>query len=215
MKPEKCLLAFALAVAVGLGTSNVRAASIIDEWASVKAPPAPEQKPVTVDPKTTALLVLDLFKQPCNVERNPRCVQSLAAVKKLLDEARGAGMLVVYTAYPTASGKPTAKDILPEVAPKGEEPFFVGFLNKYIGTDLEKTLKDKGIQTVIAVGTFAHGAVLTTAGASAELGFKVIVPVDGMSSPTLYAEQYTAWHLTNVPIVSSKTTLTTIDMMKF
>ena len=80
---------------------------------------------------------------------------------------------------------------------------------------MEKTLKDKGIQTVIVVGTFAHGAVLATASASAELGFKVIVPVDGMSSPTLYAEQYTAWHLANTPIVSSKTTLTTVDMMKF
>lgn len=212
------LTAALLAVLVSLpalSTEPARAQNIIDEWANVKPPPPPLLKPVTVDPKTTALLVLDLFKQPCNVERNPRCVQSLSVIKKLLDEARGAGMLVVYTAYPTASGKPTAKDILPEVAPKVDEPLFVGFLNKYIGTDLEKTLKDKGIQTVIAVGTFAHGAVLATAGASAELGFKVIVPVDGMSSPTLYAEQYTAWHLTNTPIVSSKTTLTKIDMMKF
>jgi hypothetical protein len=36
-----------------------RAANIIDEWASVKMPPAPELKPVTLDPKTTALLMLD------------------------------------------------------------------------------------------------------------------------------------------------------------
>ncbi len=214
MKGAKWILAFAMLAVVGFGASPLHA-SIIDEWATVKPPPPPELKPVTVDPKTTALLVLDLFKQPCNVERNPRCVQSLAAVKKLLDEARGAGMLVVYTVYPTPAGKPTAKDILPEVAPKGDEPFFVGLLNKYIGTDLEKTLKDKGIQTVIAVGTFAHGAVLTTAGASAELGFKAIVPVDGISSPTLYAEQYTAWHLTNAPVISGRITLTRIDMIKF
>jgi hypothetical protein len=38
------------------------AQTIIDEWSSVKAPPAPELKPVTVDPKTTALLVMDLIK---------------------------------------------------------------------------------------------------------------------------------------------------------
>ena len=174
MKGAKWMLAFAMLAVLGLGASTLDA-SIIDEWANVKPPPPPELKPVTVDPKTTALLVLDLFKQPCDVERNPRCVQSLPAVKKLLDEARGAGMLVVYTAYPTAAGKPTAKDILPDIAPHEGEAFFVGFLNKYIRTDLEKTLKDKGIQTVIVVGTFAHGAVLATAGASAELGFKVIV----------------------------------------
>jgi hypothetical protein len=36
------------------------ATNIVDEWASTKAPPAPELKAVTVDPKTTALLMLDL-----------------------------------------------------------------------------------------------------------------------------------------------------------
>ena len=33
---------------------------ITREWADIKLPPAPELKPVTVDPKTTALLVLDM-----------------------------------------------------------------------------------------------------------------------------------------------------------
>jgi len=211
MKREKWVLAFGLAAAVGLGASNLHAASIIDEWASVKAPPAPELKPVTVDPKTTALLMVDFVKPSCNPERGRRCIATLPAVKKLLDEARGKGMMVVYTAY----GKNTKNDIVPEVAPDGSEPFVVSFLNKYLGSDLEKILKDKGIQTVITVGTFAHGAVLTTASESAERGFKVIVPVDGISFDNLYAEQYTAWHLANAPVIASKITLTSIDMMKF
>lgn len=215
MKRELVLLAFALTAALGLAATPARAANIIDEWASVKAPPAPALKPVTVDPKTTALLMLDFFKQPCNVEHNPRCVQSLPAVKKLLDAARGAGTLVVYTAYPTAAGKPTAKDILPELAPREGDPFFVGFLNKYIGTDLQETLKEKGIQSIITVGTFAHGAVLSTASDSAQRGFKVIVPINGISSPTLYDEQYTVWNLTHAPVIANKITLTAIDMMKF
>jgi len=44
---------------------------IIAEWASVKPPAAPELKPVTVDPKTTALLVLDFMKGNCGAR--PRC----------------------------------------------------------------------------------------------------------------------------------------------
>ncbi len=211
MKREKWVLAFGLAAAVAFGASNLRAANIIDEWASVKPPPAPALKPVTVDTKSTALLMLDFVKPSCNPERGRRCVATLPAVKKLLGEARGKDMTVVYTAY----GKLTEKDIVPEVAPTGSEPFVVAFLDKYLRTDLEKILKDKGIQTVITVGTFAHGAVLTTAGASAERGFKVIVPVDGISFDNLYAEQYTAWHLVNAPGFASKMTLTTIDMMKF
>ncbi len=187
------------------------AASIIDEWANVKAPPPPALKAVTVDPKTTALLMLDLINPSCNDQRNPRCVATLPAVKKLLDEARSKSMLVVYTAW----GKNTAKDTRPEVAPNGSEPFVVSFLNKYIGTDLEKILKGKGIQTVIVVGTFANGAVLMTASDTALRGFKVVVPVDGISAPSPYGEQFTAWELAAGPIIANNITLTSTDMVKF
>ena len=132
-------------------------------------------------------------------------------MKKLLTEARGKGMMVIYTGY----GKIPKTDVLPELAPTASEPYLLSFLNKYLGTDLEKMLKDKGIQTVITIGTAAHGAVIITASESASRGFKVIVPVDGMSAESTYAEQYTAWHLANAPVIASKITLTKIDMVKF
>ncbi len=47
------------------------AQDVIAEWGSVKVPPPPELKDVTVDPKTTALLLLDFNKQTCNAERRP------------------------------------------------------------------------------------------------------------------------------------------------
>src|SRR6266700_1113892 len=50
------------------------AQTIVDEWSSVKVPPAPELKQVTLDSKTTAILVMDFVKQTCNSERRPRCV---------------------------------------------------------------------------------------------------------------------------------------------
>ena len=53
-------VAAALVTALALPT---HAANIVDEWASVKAPAAPALKPVTVDPKTTALLMLDFMKR--------------------------------------------------------------------------------------------------------------------------------------------------------
>ncbi len=72
-----------------------QAADIVDEWASVKAPPAPALKPVTVDPGTTALLMLDFMKQNCG--KRPRCIATLPAMKKLLGEARAHKVLVVYS----------------------------------------------------------------------------------------------------------------------
>jgi hypothetical protein len=44
----------------GVISSPARPAIIIDEWANVKAPP-PALKEVTVDPKSTALLLLDFL----------------------------------------------------------------------------------------------------------------------------------------------------------
>ena len=204
------LLASAAAFALtGLLAVTARADDVVAEWASVKAPPAPELKPVTVDPKTTALLMLDFLQANCGNAR--RCPATLPVVKKLLDEARAKNMLVVYTAF----GKFSAKDVLPQVAPKGNEPFVVSFLDKYLGTDLDKILKDAGIKTVITVGSAANGAVLGTASASAQRGFNVIIPVDGISSDDLYAEQSTAWNLLHAPVIAAKDTLTRIDMIKF
>ena len=79
-------------------------------------------------------------------------------------------------------------------------------------------LKEKGITGVIVVGTLANGGVMHTASAAALRGFKVVVPVDGMSSLNLnklYLEQYTAWHLANGPVLVANVTLTKTDMIKF
>jgi len=50
----RCAAAAAGTLAVALLTASPSvAADIIAEWATVKAPPAPELKPVTLDGKTT------------------------------------------------------------------------------------------------------------------------------------------------------------------
>jgi nicotinamidase-related amidase len=185
------------------------AGTVIDEWASVKAPSAPELKQVTVDPKTTALLLLDFNKQTCNAERRPRCIDSIPKVKKLLDMARSSGMAVIYS---LSVGAVTA-DIAKELAPEKRDESVVSGPDKFLGTNLDKILKDRNIQTVIVTGTAAHGAVLYTASAAALRAMKVILPVDGLSAETLYPEQYTVWHLLNAPRVSTQVTLTRTDMI--
>jgi nicotinamidase-related amidase len=204
-------------VAALLYAAPAPAQTIIDEWSSIKAPPAPELKPVTVDAKTTALLVMDLVKQTCNNERRPRCVASIPKIEKLIAAARAKGVMLISTTVPPV---PIA-DTLPEVAPKGNDPVVVAFVDKFTlgdkDTGLEKMLKDKGITSVVAVGTAAHGAVLFTSSEAALRGFNVIVPVDGMSGDgqIVYDEQAVAYILTHAPILSPKVTLTRIDMIKF
>jgi nicotinamidase-related amidase len=192
-------------------TSQAQTKDIIDEWAAVQAPKPPELKPVTLDPTTTALLVLDFVKQSCNNERRPRCVASIPKVEGLLKQARNNKATVVFS-YTSNS---TPADIAKELAPLDGEPMVRAPADKFFGTDLEKILKDKGIKTVVVVGTAAHGAVLFTGSQAAFRGFKVIIPVDGMSSENTYFEQYTAYHLANAPGVGQQVTLTRTDMIKY
>jgi len=199
------------AVALAALVLPAQAKDIIDEWTSVKAPAALEVKPVTVDAKTTALLLLD-FQKP-NCPNRPRCIASLPAAKKLLDEARAKNVLVVYT----TSGMANADAILQELAPTSGEPLVrAASVDKFTNTDLEKILKAKGIQTVIVSGTAAHGAVLYVGSFAAVKGFKVLVPVDLMSSEDLYYEQATAWLLAKgTGGIGPKVTLTRASMIKF
>ncbi len=186
-----------------------QAANIVDEWAGVKTPPAPTLKPVTVDPKTTALLMLDFMNQNCG--KRPRCLATIPAMKKLLDAARAAKVLVVYSLI----AKTTPADVIKDVAPEASEPHVLSGPDKFLHTDLEKILKDKGIKTVIAVGTSSNGAVLYTASAAIFRGMKAIVPVDGMSAVDPYADLSTVFTFTNAPRLSTEATLTRSDMIKF
>ena len=206
---SKRLAATLLGVAIGLPlASPTSAQTIIDEWNDVKAPAAPALQPVKVEPKETALLMLDFVKQLCGPR--PRCVASLPKVQGLLTKAREAGVLVVYS----LAGQPIT-DTLPEVAARPGEGSVTSGPDKFMNTDLDKILKEKGIKTVIVAGTAAEGAVLNTAAGAALRGYKVIMPVDAASSTQPYSEQYTAWHLANSPRVGPQVTLTKIDQISF
>jgi nicotinamidase-related amidase len=190
-----------------------RADDITTEWATVKPPPAPELKPATVDPKTTALLVLDMMKANCGTR--PRCVATVPNVKTLIGAARAHDMMVFYTMV-GANPKPEGM-VDQTLAPRDGEWVARGGADKFIGSDLEQRLKDKGIKTVIVTGTSAQGAVVGTSNGAVQRGYKAVVPVDGMSAEDPYNEQYAAWHLyKGGPAgLTENVTLTRSDMIKF
>jgi len=211
-KPSCGAAAFA-AVLAALVALPAQANDITTEWASVKPPPVPELRPATVEPKTTALLVLDFMKTNCGVR--PRCGATVPNVKKLLAEARAHDMMVFYTLV-GSEAKPEGM-IDPALAPRAGEWVVRGGADKFIGSDLDQRLKDKGIKTVIVTGTSAQGAVVGTSNGATQRGYKAVVPVDGMSAEDAYNEQYAAWHLFKggpVPLTEN-VTLTRSDMIKF
>jgi nicotinamidase-related amidase len=206
-------IAVAIATLAVFATSAARSQTIIDDWYQAKLPPPPQLKPVTIDPKTTALLVMDFTVQTCTPEKRKRCADSVPKVKKFVEDARGKGALIIYSvAVPGSVPTDVLKDLTPAA---GEQVLPPLGPDKFINSDLEKTLKDKAIKIVVAMGTQAQTSVLHTGGEAALRGFKVIVPVDAMSSDDLFPELYTAWHLSTAARISNQTTLTRLDMIGF
>jgi nicotinamidase-related amidase len=210
------LIAVAMTLAAPMvcnsASSSASANDIVGEWGRINPPPPPAIKRVSVDPNTTALLMLDFVQHdPYCGDGKPRCGATLPAMKRLLSNARSHGMVVIYS----VAGKYEASDIAKDVAPAGNEPVVKSKADKFLSTDLEKMLKEKGIQTVIVTGTSANGAVLYTASEAALRGLKVIVPVDGLSANDPYEEQFTVWQLANGPGFGAQVTITKSDMIQF
>ena len=203
------LMAAGTLAAMALPSERVETATVLDVWGKIKAPPPPIE-PVRLVADTTALLILDIEERTTNRKRRPRAVASVPRIAGLPARARAAGMPVVYS----LTSKGTRRTILKEVTPRKRERVVKSSVDKFYGTQLETLLKKRGVKTVLIVGTSAEGAVLHTATGAAMRGFDVVVPIDGMSSSEMYAEQYTAWHLVNAPGTRRRTRLTRIDMIQ-
>lgn len=205
---------YALAVAACAASlafaGSAGAQTVINEWTTAVAPSPPPLKAATLDSKTTALLILDVFKQNCSPR--PRCVATLPHIAALLTAARAKGVLVIY------SGNPVSKipaDVLPEVAPLGTELTVTSIGDKFFNTNLDAILKAKGIKTIVLVGTSSSNAVLYTGSHGAMLGYNVVVPIDGMSGASAYVDQYVTVQFATTAGVTEQTTLTRSDMVTF
>jgi nicotinamidase-related amidase len=210
IRPCLGVAAIVLAMAAYAATP-ARATDVIADWPTIQMPPAPTLKAVSVDPKSTALLLFDFMKTNCGAR--PRCVAAVPTLKSLHDRARAANMLVAYT---LPDGGPI---IDPGIAPRAGEVVAQkpGGPDKFLGDDLDQRLKEHGIKTVILCGTSAQGVGLGTGAAAAQRGYRVIYPVDCLPSESAFREAYAAWHMAGggPPVTTKWVTVTRSDMITF
>lgn len=199
------------AIGTALLATRATAADLIGEWSTIQMPPPPTLKPVTIDPKTTALFLFDFMKENCGAR--PRCVDDVPKLKALHDKARAANMPIFYT-FP-GGGQP----IDPSIAPRAGEVIDQkqGGPDKFYNDDLDQKLKEHGIKTVILCGTSAQGVGIGTGAAAAQHGYQVIYPIDCLPSESAFREAYAAWHMAGggPPITTKSVTVTRSDMIKF
>jgi nicotinamidase-related amidase len=156
------------------------------------APPIPAPATVTLDAKTTALVVLDIINPTCSTR--PACNDSIPALQALIKKARDASVPVVYTNTAATNA------IVPQVAPiSGDVTIVPTNADKFNNPDFDATFKAKKITTLLLVGTRSNGAVLYTAFDANVHGYTVVVAIDGISGSIPFETVLTEWQMLNEP----------------
>jgi nicotinamidase-related amidase len=185
---------------------------------TLQMPALPDPVTVTLNPATTALLVFDYVGPICNAQ--PKCKSGmLPAVIPFMARARKAGVLVAY-----GTREDNVAKWLPEVAPLPRDIQVVSTAqDRFFNTDLDKTLKSKGIQTVILVGWKVSGSVTYTSVGATARNYTVVVPVDTTAAATDYETAIGFYqilnqlggNMANQPLKPRAATLSRTDMITF
>ena len=148
---------------------------------TLQMPSLPDPVPVVLNPATTALLIFDIVDPICS--RQPNCTTRMVpAIATLLARARQDGVTVAF-----GTRAPTMSNWLPEVSPApGDIKIESQAQDRFYKTDLDQTLKAKGITTLILAGWKVSGSVTYTSVGATLRGYTVVVPVDASLDATDY-----------------------------
>jgi nicotinamidase-related amidase len=185
---------------------------------TLQMPALPAPVPVTLDPKTTALLVFDYIDTFCASQ--PKCKGGmLSAMAPFMARARKAGVVVAYGTLAENMSK-----WLPEVAPQpGDIKVVNTAQDRFYNTELDQALKVKGITTVIMGGWKVSGSVAYSSVGATLRGYTVVVPVDTTAATDEY-EQIIGFYnilnqrngnMANQPLKPDAPTLSRTDMITF
>jgi nicotinamidase-related amidase len=156
------------------------------------APALPAPVAVTLDAKTTALVVLDVINPTCSTR--PACNDSIPALQALIKKAKDASVPVVYTNTAATNA------IVPQIAPAaGDVTVVPTNADKFNNPDFDATFKSKKVTTLLLVGTRSNGAVLYTAFEANVRGYTVVVAVDGISGSIPFETTLAEWQMLNQP----------------
>ncbi len=208
-----------LAVALFFGEAEAQPAmDTAAKMVTLQMPAIPDPARVTLDPKSTALVVLDYVEDICN--RQPNCkTKMVPAMIPFMARVRKAGLTV---AYGTRAQNQTMW--LKEIAPAAADIRVNNTAqDRFYNTDLDKELKAKGIKTVIIVGWKISGSVTYTAVGAMARDYTVVIPVDTTAAATEYETTIGFYNvlnsgnanLPNEPLKPKAVTLSRTDMITF
>src|SRR6478672_5649834 len=185
---------------------------------TLQMPAMPDPARITLNPKTTALVVLDYVEDICAAQ--PKCKsQMLPAMTPFLERIRKAGLVVTY-----GTRAQNMTHWLKEVAPaEGDIKIVNTAQDRFYNTDLDKLLKAKGITTMIMVGWKISGSVTYTSVGAMIRDYTVVIPVDTTAASTDYETAIGFYNvlnsgnanLANQPLKPKSATLSRSDLVAF
>lgn len=171
-------------------------------WAQ-GGPNRPEPKPVTLDGKTTAVLVLDLNAR-CHDPKQV-CSELMPALGPFLEKARAAAVPIIYSVSASAKGTPLGEVATPLKRRETEPVIYPDAFDKFVGGELLTLLKERGAKTLVVTGASTNAAVLYTATTAARMHrYNIIVPVDGVIAQSQYEQEYSFHQFTVLPSNANK-----------
>ena len=172
-------------------------------WAAQEGPNRPEPKPLNLDSKSTAILVLDLNAR-CDDPKQV-CSKITAPLGNFLDKARAAAVPIIYTVSAAGKGKPLGQLAAPLRRKESESVIYPDGFDKFFGGELQAFLKDKGAKTLIITGSSTNAAVLYTATTAARMyRYSIVIPMDGVNAVTRYEHEYAIYQFTVLPSEANK-----------
>jgi len=167
----------------------------------VELPDIPIEKEVKLNPKDTALIIVDMQNDFVRKEgklRVPKAEETIPNIRKLIEKARNSSSLIIYTQDWHMRDDPEFKiwgehalagtwgaEIVDELKPK-EGDFVVRKYryDAFFESPLDYILRVKKISNLVLTGTIANVCVLHTAGSAALRWYNVVLALDGISALT-------------------------------
>lgn len=167
---------------------------------TVEIPEIRIEKEVLLDPKDTALIIVDMQNDFVRKEGKlyvPTAESTIPSIRSLIQKFKDTGALIVYTQDWHMKDDPEFKiwgehalaytwgaEIIDELKPE-KDYYFIVKKNRYdafFETPLDYLLRVKGIKNIVVTGTVANICVLHTAGSAALRWYNVIMATDGISA---------------------------------
>jgi nicotinamidase-related amidase len=138
-----------------------------------------------LDPRRTALVLVDLMPRLLALELQPRPGSSvLEAAIALAEGARTAGapVVAIRVERPGVAEQPPGSELAAPIAELADAVVVKRSIGGFYDTDLDAALRDQGAETLVMAGIMSNLGVESTARAASDHGYELVFVEDAMSA---------------------------------